>query len=126
MQLTDDESRLKGELLAATLEDYKLAELEKKTITGQVSKKLKDLRQRCNELSTQIKHRKEDRAVVCTEEPEYRKGVMQTIRTDTSEVVEERPLTIEERQTNLRALDGGKKKKTAKGDEDGGEPPPSA
>lgn len=129
VQLSDDETRIKGETLAATIEDYKAAEVEKKNITAQVSKKLKDLRARANELSSQIKNRKEDRAVVCTEEPEYRKGVMQTIRTDTQQVVEERPLTIEERQTNLRALDGGKKAAKAKAggkDDGGGEPPPAA
>jgi hypothetical protein len=62
---------------------------------------LKALRQQRSELITTIKTKKEKRKIECFRDPDFRRNTMFIKRADTGAVIEERALTVEERQETL-------------------------
>ena len=65
-----------------------------------------------------------DKPVKCEEQFFYRVGLVHDVRTDTGEVIDERAMTIEERQPSLFNGDGDGEDSETTSDEDGDEPPP--
>jgi hypothetical protein len=95
--LTDDEQRMRGVELAAA--ELRLAALdgEKK----QVAEKIKTAEAEIEALAETVKHKQEERPVVCTLTPDYEADSMTVRRTDTGAVVCIRQLTFNERQPDL-------------------------
>jgi hypothetical protein len=109
--LTDEERRAKGDEIARTLEAYDLLEDTSKEDSRAAKDELKDLRKHSQKLARQIREGAELRNVECYERPDYAGNVVHLLRTDTGEVVEERPMRMDERQGVLVDIDGPKKKK---------------
>jgi hypothetical protein len=80
---------------------------------------LKALRQQRSELITTIKSKKEKRDIDCYQDPDFRRNIMFTKRADTDQVIDERALTLEERQETLPGTTAKPAKpKAPKGSED--------
>ena len=100
--LTDDEQRTRGiELAAATALLSDLTE-QKKSLSGQIV----DVTAKISGLAETVKHKQEEREVVCVMEPDYTADTMTIRRTDNLLVVAVRQLTHAERQPDL-PLEGG-------------------
>jgi hypothetical protein len=103
-QLTDDEQRTRGiELAAATALLNDLTE-QKKSIAGKIA----DTTATISQLAETVKHKQEERPVVCVMDPDYKADTMTIRRTDNGLVVAVRQLTHAERQPDLpMAGEGG-------------------
>jgi adenine-specific DNA methylase len=101
-QLTDDEQRTRGiELAAATALLNDLTE-QKKSIAGKIA----DTTATINQLAETVKHKQEERPVVCVMDPDYKDDTMTIRRTDNGMIVAVRQLTHAERQPDL-PMEGG-------------------
>lgn len=101
VQLTQREKLGYGEQLAQLHQDDADAEELIKTVRAQhnATKKARALERA--RLAEALRTGEELRAVEVREERDWKRGVIIVIRTDTSSEVEQRPMTIEERQREM-------------------------
>jgi len=93
-RLTDDEQRVRGVDLADA--QKLLADLTEKK--REIGNQIKDAQDKIDCLAETVKHRQEERSVVCTLHPDYVADSMTVRRTDSYEIVAVRQLTHAERQ----------------------------
>lgn len=102
--LSDEEQRLKGAELAGVTKEIEKVEIEKSTTQAKYTAKLKDLRKRERELAQQVREKSEDREIACSHQADRGAGVMLTVRSDTGEVISQRPLEEHERQVSIEEV----------------------
>lgn len=96
-QLTDDEQRARGVELATSQKLLTDLTEEKKSIGG----KINNVTAKINQLAETVKHKQEERPVVCLLEPDYAADSMTIRRTDNWEINCIRQMTHSERQPEL-------------------------
>jgi hypothetical protein len=113
VEITDEENtvRMKDHLEI----EFKIdaAKAERAAKMAEYGKDLKDLRQRRSEIITTIRTKKEKREIACYQQEDFRTNRMLIRRADTGEMIDERPLTLEERQESLPGTKEPKAKKAA-------------
>ena len=93
--------------LARELHDQAVAEEEAQSVKKKLAKDLEARALRISRLGRIVHTRREDRQIDCHEEHSALDGTARTIRDDTSEIVDTRPLTQEElRDARQEALPG--------------------
>lgn len=106
-KLTAEELRLKGESLGRVLKTTESIEDEKKKANTGFGERLKEMKTQADQLRDDVVNLTEHREIVCTEQADQENRMVDIVRTDTSEVVERRPMTEEEMQGKLFSIDGG-------------------
>jgi hypothetical protein len=92
----DREKRIKRHLEVEREIDK--AKNEKATAMVEHNKAIKDMNAERKALLDTIETGVEEKEIECKEVKDFRRGVMITTRTDTNEEIDERPLTVDERQ----------------------------
>lgn len=100
-QLGVEEKAEAAEQLATTLQAAESLELERKSVLGEFKSRLNALEERIHKLTLNVKDGVEMRSVECELHLNYTTLTATLIRSDTKDVVEERPMTDEEKQMNL-------------------------
>lgn len=113
VQLSDEEVRLRGEELAAKRKEWEAVKAEAKAAAQAAKSQLDELDTDISELARVVRARTEWRDVEVIEQRDFDRGLVETIRTDTGEVVRSRAMTGGERQITL--LGAGARRE---GDED--------
>ena len=108
VELTHDEVFARGKQLAAVKDEHTTAmdRLDRATIAWKATKEgiqndINETEERMRVIARVIRSAREDRDVEVVDEPNYKTGVMATIRLDTGELVASRGLTEAERQRSL-------------------------
>lgn len=125
VELTDKEIQERGEDLADLEQQLQGAREESAADAARWRERKKALAISITKASGVINARQEDREVSCELRPDYRRNVMETVRLDTDEMVEERALSFDERQQEL-GLGGKAKKEEPEAEDDGDHPGPFA
>lgn len=107
VKLTEDERRTKTDQLVAKIQVRDGLEEDAKGAAADFKSRIKSCDTEIDQLSREIREWKETRDVECFEAVRHDRGVMELIRRDTLDVVEHRPLTRDELQTNLFPIEGG-------------------
>ncbi len=100
-KLTGDELQSRGDELVKVLDTIDGIKAEKKAAVDRFKARVQVQDARALELRLAIEQKTEDRPVECVESFELRLGVARTIRVDTGEMVDERPLRQSELQPSL-------------------------
>lgn len=90
-----------AEELATAIQQGESLELERKSVLGGLKKRKDNLIERIHNLTIQVKDGIVMRSVDCELNLNHTKLNAILIRTDTEEIVDERPMTQEEKQMNL-------------------------
>jgi hypothetical protein len=98
---TQDELRNLGLSLANAIGDLEALAQEKAEFMADLKGRLKDAQAKVKLMAEKIRTGSEVRLVECRLEKDYLANAVRTYRTDTGELVEERPMTAEERQLFL-------------------------
>ena len=107
VKLAPDEVAQRAEELARELHDQAVAEEAAASTKKNLAKDLEERRERVARLGRIVHTRREDRQIDCHEEHSALDGTARTVRDDTGEVVDTRPLTAEElRDARQEALPG--------------------
>lgn len=99
--LTDEELRMRGAHLAAHLEELSDARHDAKRTAEAFKEQRSTLELEISRLKTVILQRSEMREVEILEEKDWLEKTVSTVRLDTGEVIETRPMTMEERNRPL-------------------------
>lgn len=100
---TDDRSE-RGQQLVGALEAVEAAEAEWAATSKAHKNAMGKLEDAALKLRMAVRDGVEERDVACTWTKDFRDGVLRCHRDDTGELLEERPLSDEDRQANLRDL----------------------
>lgn len=103
VQLTEEEIKVKGEELAKDIKEHRDLELEKKAAAADFSKRMKTSSDNLLKLAQIVESGKEDREVPIKKEFDTRKNLCRITRLDSGDLVEARPMTEDEYQTELFA-----------------------
>lgn len=107
VKLAPDEVAQRAEELARELHDQAVAEEAAAATKKKLAQDLEKRRERIARLGRIVHTRREDRQIDCHEEHSALDGTARTVRDDTGEVVDTRPLTQEElRDARQEALPG--------------------
>jgi hypothetical protein len=105
--LAPDEVAQRATELARELHDQAVAEEAAASTKKKLAKDLEERRERISRLGRVVHTQREDRQIDCHEEHSALDGTARTVRDDTGEVVDTRPLTQEElRDARQEALPG--------------------
>ena len=94
--LTDLEAKEYGERLARKTREITVLKVKAKEVAGEYSRKVKGLEGDVSDLAEAITSRKELRPVLCEERVDARRFRVDTVRLDTNEVVDTRPMNESE------------------------------
>ena len=115
------EKRAKGDEVARSIEAHDDLEANTKAANRLAKDQLSVLRENTSARAREIREGTEIRIVECSERPDYAANVVHLHRDDTGELVETRPMDMEERQAPLVGIgDGGRKKGKRAADEQTG------
>jgi hypothetical protein len=101
VMLTEDELLARGDALEKELGKLDECEERKKTEVAKINKDMALIEEGIRKLRSSIRLRTEDREVECTDRKDWDNHTVQTIRLDTGEIIDERPMTSAERQMSL-------------------------
>lgn len=101
VQLKEDEIKVKGEELAKAVDEHRKLEDEKKASAADFTKRLKASTANIIEVAKIVETGKEMREVPVRKDFDAKLNLCRIFRTDTDELVEARPMTEEEYQTEL-------------------------
>ncbi len=101
VKLTEDELAVRRDELVAEVQERAAVDQVRKDSAAAYREQLKAHDAEIWHLARVIKDRAEDRLVECYEEPNHERGIMETIRCDTGEVVSARTMQQSERQVVL-------------------------
>lgn len=104
-KLTKDERIAKAEVLVEKLTERDAVELEMKAEAAKHRLRIKEIEAEANAVMADVQTGTEERTVRCVEVRNYRTGSVTTRRTDTHEVLDERPMEERERQLELDVAD---------------------
>lgn len=105
-KLEPDEFNAKARALAETHEKLALEREQQKETRADMKKRIEELEQKRNSLARVVQRGKEERLVDVEVQALDDQGIARTVRLDTGEVVEERPLAAGERQLGLSLVPG--------------------
>jgi|GEM_PF-1630652 len=111
--LTEDEQRERGLLLANLGTEIDATKAEAKRIAGEFKTKIEEIEGKAAMVRTMVLTRREHRETVCTEYFNTKKNEVYVARDDLGTIVDTRPMTDRERQMllpNLAARENGDKK----------------
>ena len=101
VMLSDTQIALKADELARAVNERTRLERDLKDYAAGERKKIKDQKAKAKELAEQIESEQETAEVDCEEEHIFQQNKVVVRRLDTREIVEERPMSAEERQETL-------------------------
>jgi len=101
VDLNEEEIADRGRAMAKSVSEKAGLQEEKKSATADINAKIKACGEVIRKLSEIISGGKEDREVSCEVKKDFDSNTVTVVRDDTGEVVEERPLTVDERQENM-------------------------
>ena len=87
--------------LATVIQSAESLELEKKSVLGDFKSRMDALKERIHNLTMQVKDGVEMKSIKCELRLDYTKLTASLIRMDSGEIVEERPMTEEEKQMEM-------------------------
>lgn len=102
VKLTDEERLAKGRQQAQVMQEYNEIELRKKELTSDLSAQMKAKRKELSKLAEQVRSGLEIRPVDCMLVPAFEVNAVHTVRTDTHETIDRRPMTPQEREKALQ------------------------
>jgi len=105
--LTDEERRVAANSLAKTLSELEGIEKERKVVNSSFKTKCDGLKRKIAYLGSSVLIGEEQRSIECNRITNYTKGQMVLVRTDTGQVVEERPLSDDEKQMEFDDNESG-------------------
>ena len=105
VKLTDEEVRLKGEKIARRLKDRENLEEERKAAAKAAKEEIGELDAEIIELRDEVRERREMRDVQVSDEKDWGRKIVRTLRLDTGEVVASRPMTPAELQQHLKLVE---------------------
>lgn len=105
-ELTPEEFTAKARALAETHEKLALERETQKEAKADMKQRLEELEQKRNTLARIVQRGKEDRLIDVEIKADDAQGIARVVRLDTGEVVEERPLSVGERQLGLSLVPG--------------------
>jgi hypothetical protein len=105
VDLTEEEFRERSIHLARTLDKVEDLETEKKSVADRYKSRISELLSGLSSYRAAIRDGWEMRDVECDEMMDYENGIVKIVRTDTLEVVDERPITDAERQLYLEGTE---------------------
>jgi hypothetical protein len=94
--LTDEEWRERSTMLGGAIEELEKAKVKAKEIASAQGAIVKKCDSRVHDLGRAVRDRREARAVLCQERREPRLFRVETVRLDTMEIIDARPMTDEE------------------------------
>lgn len=103
-KMTEAEALSKSRELAAKVRECNEAEQKKRDAAAEAAATIKALDSEIGRLSREISDNTELREVEVIEETDFGKGVIETFRTDTNEVVSVRAIPLSERQEKLKLI----------------------
>lgn len=101
VKLTDAELRERAKELGAAIEDHAIAERQKKAAADDFKMQLEALDTKISNLGHIVTRGEEYRPVAITTRKDFERSKVETIRLDTNEVVDSRPMTLDEKQSGL-------------------------
>jgi hypothetical protein len=101
VKLTEDETRAKGLELAAEVANLEDSKDSLKSVSKSMKDQIEIIERKISILVQIVKTGKEDRDVECIEIRNETLMTMETYRTDLHELVETRPMTVNERQLTM-------------------------
>jgi len=101
VQLTDKDVLGVAEELSKVLDEIKAIDEEKKAVVANLKSRTEEKEARCSTLQSLVRNKWEYRPVDCEETMDNNTGKVTTRRLDTDEVIEERDMTYDERQSKL-------------------------
>lgn len=113
VQLTETERMARAMSAAESQSEYCEVEARKKDATSTLGRKLKDIRANIEKLQEAVRTSTEHQQVQIETKRNEERRTIETVRLDTGEVVDTRPMTLEERQGKLFGIPGGKAKGAA-------------
>lgn len=108
VQLTNDERMARAMTAAQLQAEYGEVESRKKDTTRELGQRLKALRTDVEKALIAARTGKETQSVQIEDRRNEERRTIETVRLDTGEVIDSRPMTIEERQGKLFGIEGGK------------------
>lgn len=109
VQLTQEERMARAMTAAEKQGRYGEVEEHKKSVSSECGRELKELRSEIEDLQRAVRTGTERQDVQIETRRNEERRTVETVRLDTAEIVDTRPMTIEERQGKLFGIDGGKK-----------------
>jgi hypothetical protein len=100
-KLNDDEVRRKGEELALARKKHHEVADEAKSSAAEFKDRLKKIDTQIDLLAEQVRSKRETREVEVIERKDLDAAMVETIRTDTGEIVRARAMSLQERQIHL-------------------------
>lgn len=107
--LTEEERLARGMRAAELGAEYAEVEEAKKAAARDLGQKLKTLRAEMDELHEAVRTGREQQDVQVDHHRNEERKSIETIRLDTGEIIDSRPMTVEERQGSLFAIPGGRR-----------------
>jgi uncharacterized protein (UPF0335 family) len=101
VDLTTTEVAVKADMLAATVKEIDALEMEKKSFNADIKMKIDQLEMKRTDLATEINDRREYRQVDVKRIRNEERATIDTVRIDTGEVVNYRPMEPTERTKPL-------------------------
>lgn len=105
-ELTAEEQRLKGIQLADLDQKIAAKQEQKKLQNELITDELKDLSRQVAEIALEVRQGWEERQIPCLATYDYALAKVVTCREDTGQVVDERAMTEDERQTTFYTDEG--------------------
>ena len=99
--LDANEKALAAEQLATAIQAAESLELERKSVLGEFKSRMNALKEKIHNLTMQVKDGVEMKSIDCELHLNYTKLTATLIRTDNKEIVEERPMTDDEKQMEM-------------------------
>lgn len=100
-RLTEEELRQRGDALAETVQELAAEESRQTDVKAQMKARLTELEAKQTRFAITISRKEEYRDIQCDLFVNADRGLVDVVRRDTSEVVETRPITDDERQRAL-------------------------
>lgn len=100
-QLTDEERLNFGDMMATASQDVDAAESTKKSAVKQLNYEIQEAKTERDRLARIVNSRTEYRDVTVSVRYDYESGKVIKTRTDTGEIIEDRWMTDEEKQTSM-------------------------
>lgn len=107
VELTDEEMLGKAKEMSKLCEDRTFVEREKAIQTKDFAEKIKNISGEISKLVTIVSSGFESREVECTRVFDYKNKEVRALRTDTDEIIEKRPLRVDESQTEIPLITNG-------------------
>jgi hypothetical protein len=101
VKLTEDERLARAKDAAAKVAEYAAIETQKKALTSELTAKMKELRSETETLSQAVSSGIEYQPVEVVQHRNEERSLIETVRLDTSEIIDSRPMTVAERQAEL-------------------------